>query len=120
MKDFGLVVRTMVRVMVAFIGFSFLLGQLFFGIFEWHSTIAGLGGLAAAGLMGLPVKSGPTLSKVGIIGGVAGLLGLGVDIYDYYANLNGSGNYYAWFLTLPYAAGIIFLMVAARRGLTLR
>ena len=116
MKDSSPGVHMVVRIGVAFIGFIFLFGQLFVGIFEWYSIMAGLGGLALAGLAGFPAARSPIFARIGIIAGAAALSGLGVDFHDYSANQATPGNYYPWFITLPYAAGIVFLMAAAGGG----
>lgn len=116
MKASGQGVSMVVRIGVAFIGVLFLFGQLFVGIFEWYSVVAGLGGLILAGLAGLAARRSPVFARIAIIAGAAALSGLGVDYYDYHANQAAPGNYYPWFITLPYAAGILFLMAAAAAG----
>ncbi|MBT8414283.1 MAG: hypothetical protein KJO30_08135 [Boseongicola sp.] len=60
------------------------------------------------------------LTNIGILGGCIALFGIGGGIYMHYTYYNSPGNYYAWFITLPFAAGIVFLMIAALRGFTLR
>ena len=120
MKDFGLVVSILVRIGVAFIGFTHLFAQIFFGSFGWIDTAVGLGSFAVAGLTGLPVKRQAILTKIGVFGGAVALLGIGAGIYMHYTYYDIPGNYYAWFITLPFAAAIVFLMVAAQRGVSLR
>ena len=120
MKDFGLAPSILVRILVAFIGFTNLLAQLFFADFDPMATAVGLGAFAVAGLTGLPVKRSDFLTRIGIFGGGVALLGIAGGIYAHYTYYDIPGNYYAWSITLPFAAGIIFLMVAAWRGHRLR
>ncbi|SMX22965.1 hypothetical protein BOA8489_01064 [Boseongicola aestuarii] len=120
MKDFGLVASILVRILVAFIGCTHLFAQLFFADFNPMATAVGLGAFAVAGLTGLPVKRSAFLTRIGIYGGCIALLGTAGGIYVHYAYYDTPGNYYAWFITVPFAAGSVFLMVAAWRGHTLR
>ena len=120
MKDLMLAINILARLGVGFIGFIHLFAQLFFGDFDWSSTAAGLGGMVLAAITGWPHRFRPSLDRIGLIGGVFALLGIGGGIYNYYAYYDIPGNYYAWFITLPYVAGIVFLMIATLRGQTLR
>ena len=120
LKDLALAINILVRMGVAFIGFIYLFSQLFFGDFQWPSTAAGLGGMVLAAITGWPHRLKTTLNRIGIVAGSIALLGVGAGVYNYYAYYNIPGNYHAWFITLPYTAGVIFLMIAAARGQTLR
>lgn len=120
MKDWRLALNILARIIAAFLGFIFLFGQLFFAIFELHSTAVGLGAFLLAGLTGWPVSVAVILNRIGLLGGLAVLVGLGVDVWDYYAHHNTPGNYYAWEMTIALALSTLYLMNAARRGEGLR
>ena len=120
MKDLDLALSILCRVVLAFMGVIFLFGQMFFATFEWHSTAMAVGAFLLAGLTGLPVGAGPKLTQIGLAGGAAALVATGVDIHAYYAAERSPGNYYAWFLILPFVGAAIFVMVTGARGQTLR
>ena len=120
MKDLMLVINILARLGVGFIGFIYLFAQLFFGDFQWSSTAAGLGGMVLAVITGWPHRLRSLLDRIGIIGGIVALLGVGAGVYNYYAYYNIPGNYHAWFITLPYVAGVTFLLIATVRGQSLR
>lgn len=120
MKDLDLVLNVICRLLVAFLAFIFLFGQAFVGNFEWFSTAAGIGGFAVAGLTGWPSRIGPLFNRIGIAGGALALIGVSFDIYDYYGFEQYPGNYYAWFIVLPFVCGIVYLMLMTLRGARLR
>ncbi|MBT8459234.1 MAG: hypothetical protein HKP37_09715 [Boseongicola sp.] len=59
-------------------------------------------------------------SKIGLAGGAIARTEVGFDIYDYYGFEQYPGNYYAWFLVLPFILGVFYLMNKALRGARLR
>ncbi|MBT8459233.1 MAG: hypothetical protein HKP37_09720 [Boseongicola sp.] len=52
MRDLGMAVNMICRILVAFLVVIFLFGQVFIGIPEWFATAVGDGGFAPAGLTG--------------------------------------------------------------------
>lgn len=93
------------RLIVLFVAIAgFLFGQLFNGVFSVAGTLAGVGGVLAAALA--PFRARTHLRRVVIAGCALGLAGAALDVYDYYSTSHVSGSYYAWFLTLPFAAGL--------------
>lgn len=101
------------RMIALFVGASFLLGQLFAGAFGLGGTLASAGGIVA----GLLAKWPPVAAARHAVTGACalGLAGVALDVYDYYSQTHLPGNYYAWFLTAPFVAAILFLAVAAQR-----
>ena len=90
---------------------GFLFGQIFVGAFSIGGTLAGVGGLLA----GLLVGSGSARARRAALAGSAiGLIGAALHVTEYYATANMPGNYYPWFLTLPFAAGLVLLGARSR------
>ena len=95
-------------VFVAMAGFLF--GQLFFGQFEINSTLAGGFGIIAVLTSSITKISSQLLNIIVMLCFVIALLGVGLHIYEYYANRPvNSGSYYPWILTGPYLVCIVFL-----------
>ncbi len=90
--------------------FGFIFGQLFAGDFNTGPTLAGLFGLVSGLLGGQFALKTRTRSQIIILCCVISLLGVGLDAYHYYAYLNSSGNYYAWFLIAPFSLFLIVLI----------
>jgi hypothetical protein len=84
---------------------GFLFGQFFFGAFSVAPTIAGVAGVVAGAMSGLIQKT-PRVAPVVVLAAAAGLIGVAMDAHHYYSELDISGNYYAWFLIGPFAAGL--------------
>lgn len=108
----GLIVAC--RVYVLFLAaFGFFLGQLFFASFKVGATMAGAAGIVV-GFMGAKLTqegaSGAWL-VVGIC--VFGLVGVGIDAFEYYSKHNIPGNNFGWFLIAPYCAALMFLSIPA-------
>jgi hypothetical protein len=102
------------QVVVLFVAIAgFLFGQVFNGVFSVAGTLAGAGGVLAAGLATFRART--LLRRVVIAGCALGLAGAALDVYDYYSTSHASGNYYAWFLTLPFAAGLVVIGYRAMR-----
>lgn len=95
------------RVYVVFCGASgFLLGQLFFGLFSWVATVAGVAGVAA-GLLGRRTATAARSFAIAIC--AAGVAGVAMDAFHYYTELHSPGNSYGWFLIGPYAVALAFI-----------
>lgn len=95
------------RVYLIFFGASgFLFGQLFFGQFSWAAMLAGVFGVAG-GLLGQRIAVELRLLTIAVC--AAGIAGVAMDAFHYYAELQSPGNYYAWFLIGPYAAALVFI-----------
>jgi hypothetical protein len=91
------------RIYVIFVAASgFLFGQLYFAIFEWPATIAGVFGLLSGGLSGKLAENSRPLSYAVIAFCLASLVGVVFDAYHYYTYLDIPGNYYAWIMIGPY------------------
>lgn len=114
MQTFVLVCRVYV-IFVAAPGFLF--GQLFFGRFDWPSTIAGISGVLSGSLSGRFIGSSRLRSNLVILLCLAGIAGVGFDAYEYCEKYDIPGNYYAWFMFGPYC---LFLMVLIANAAMLR
>lgn len=100
-----------VRGYVIFVAaFGFILGQLFFNNFAWGATLAGVFGLISGAFSGR--FSHKTRLRSGIIISccVISLVGVSLDAYNYYSNLNSSGNYYAWFMIAPFCFALLVII----------
>lgn len=96
-------------------GVGFLFGQLFAGHFSIAATITGIAGLACAigafSLSASPNKSVPWVRWAALFA----LLGVALDIFEYYMYLAIPGNYYPWFLVAPFVACIAWVGYIAHR-----
>ncbi len=103
------------RALVAFVAASgFLFGQLFFGTFELHATIAGVAGLLAVLLGLVPARAGKGPAALAALCCLAALAAAGVDVADYYRDYNpNSGSYYPWILVAPFCIGLLVLLFHA-------
>ena len=100
------------RACVAYVASAgFLFGQLFFGQFEIHATIAGACGLAMLILsISLAAKT-QLMTTITYFCGIMALGGASYDMAEYYLNVSpNSGSYYPWFLIVPYIISLVFLM----------
>lgn len=83
-------------------GVGFLFGQFFAGHFSVAATLAGGTGLAcsvgAVVLAARPVASASWVRWAAL----AAVLGVALDIAEYYVFSAIPGNYYPWFLVVPY------------------
>lgn len=93
---------------------GFLFGQLFFGTFEVGATLAGASGVAAGGLSWMN-EGKPQLWPLVVLCSTVGIVGVGLDAWRYYAELNIPGNDYAWFLIGPLVAALGLIGHAAWR-----
>lgn len=94
---------------------GFLFGQLFAGHFSVAASLAGGAGLVSA------VAAFKLASSAGWAAGWArwsallALLGVALDVLDYYLHLNIPGNYYPWLLAGPFIAALALIAVTAWR-----
>jgi hypothetical protein len=91
---------------------GFLFGQLFFGTFAVGATLAGASGVAAVFLSWLN-DGKPRLWPLVVLCSTAGIVGVGLDAWRYYTELNIPGSYYAWFLIGPYVVALVLIGQAA-------
>lgn len=83
---------------------GFLFGQLFAGHFSVAATLTGVAGLASSlGAFMLAATPGQSIPWVRW-SALLTLVGIALDIADYYMHLAIPGNYYPWFLVAPFAA----------------
>jgi hypothetical protein len=100
------------RYLAAFGGAVFLLGQAFAGEFSPGGMLAGIGGLTAGALAFVNLRS--RASTLLLAGCAVGLAGAALHAYEYYSTPHLQGNYYAWFITAPFALALVYLAVRAR------
>lgn len=81
---------------------GFIFGQMFFNHFAWGASIAGLFGIISGFLGGKFAHKTLLRSKTIITCCLLSLSGVALDAYNYYANLDIPGNYYAWPMIAPY------------------
>ena len=89
---------------------GFIFGQMFFNNFAWGATLAGVFGIISGFLGGKFARKTLLRSKAIITCCIISLGGVSLDAYNYYANLNSSGNYYAWFMIAPFCFILIFII----------
>lgn len=89
---------------------GFIFGQMFFNNFAWGATLAGVFGIISGILGGKFVHNSLLRSKTIIACCILSLCGVALDANNYYANLNSSGNYYAWFMIAPFCL-ILMLII---------
>jgi hypothetical protein len=105
------------RNVVLFVAIAgFLFGQVFNGVYSVAGMLGGIGGVLAGTLATL--TSRPVIRWVVMAGCVVGLAGAALHVYDYYSTPHVAGNYYAWFLTLPFGIGLIVILYRAMRERT--
>lgn len=106
------------RLLVLFVAVAgFLFGQLFNGVFSLGGMLAGIGGALAAGLAGREHR--PDAMRLVRLGSALGLTGAALHVYEYYSTSQIRGNYYPWFLTLPFAIGLLVLAHQTRRSVAI-
>jgi hypothetical protein len=108
----GLIVAC--RVYVLFLAvFGFFFGQLFFASFKVGATMAGLSGIVV-GFMGAKLTLEGISGAVLVVGlCVLGLVGVGIDAFEYYTKHNIPANDFGWFLIAPYCAALMVLGIPA-------
>jgi len=96
---------------VIFVAVSgFIFGQLFFNNFAWGATLAGVFGIISGVFSGKFTQKTLLRSKTIIACCTLSLCGVSLDAYNYYANLNSSGNYYAWFMIAPFCLALLLII----------
>lgn len=99
------------RIYLIFLAASgFIFGQIFFNNFAWGATLAGVFGIVSGFLGGKFARKTLLRSKIIIACCILSLGGVSLDAYNYYANFNSPGNYYAWFMIAPFCL-ILLLMI---------
>lgn len=96
-------------------GVGFLFGQLFAGHFSISATLTGLAGLASAYgallLQARPEQTPPWLRWAVLLS----LVGVALDVTDYYLHLAIPGNYYPWMLVAPFIACLVWVGYTAHQ-----
>lgn len=102
------------RCYVIFVGAAgFLLGSVFFNTFFVGALLAGLSGVAAA-VSDWFATGRPRINRAVPVLCAGGLIGVALDAFRYYTQLDFPGNYYAWPMIGPFAAALVLLGWAAR------
>jgi len=98
------------RILVIFCAASgYLFGQLFFGDFAWHATIAGVFGTLAGSLGGKFGMGRKENAYIVVVFCVLAIIGVIFDAYNYYTNSHAPGNYFGWFLKGPFIASLLVI-----------
>lgn len=85
---------------------GFLFGQLFAGHFSPAATLTGGAGVACAMAALRMATQGTWTARWVRWAAVCALAGVALDVADYYLYLDIPGNYYPWFLVVPFIACI--------------
>lgn len=109
----------MLVVCALFIAFQasvgFLFGQFFAGHFSLAATLAGCAGLACS-VGAIVLAANPTAQASWVRwAAIAALFGVGLDVASYWVYWAIPGNYYPWFLVVPYALCIARVGYTAQR-----
>ena len=92
-----------------FMGFEYLLGQLFFAIFDLTTTIAGVAGLLV-GIFSTKSNRADTGINIFIIAcSVLAVMGIAYNAFEYYTTTHSAGNYYPWLLHLSFVISIVIV-----------
>ncbi len=101
------------RVYVLFLAVALFFGQLYFSEFSLGSTMAGVAGLVVGGMAAKLIQEN-TSGAVVVTGVFAiGLIGIGIDAFEYYSKHNIPGNDFGWLLKGPYIIALSFLTIPA-------
>jgi hypothetical protein len=99
-----LVFARVYAVLVGAVGFLF--GQIFTGDFSLAALLAGVSGVAS-GLLGVPNTRVERGSAAVLC--VVGMVGVAMDAFRYYRDLQIPGSYYPWLLIGPFALALFFI-----------
>jgi hypothetical protein len=83
-------------------GAGFLFGQLFFGTFEIDASLAGFCGIIG-GVLAIVSRDKNKMNRIAVLCCITSLIGVLIDVYEYYYTDHVEGSYYAWFLVGPWA-----------------
>lgn len=101
----------LIRYVAGFFGVVFLFGQAFAGEFSLGGTFAAVGGIVAAALA---YRTSPAVLRSLLLAGCAvGVLGAVLHAWEYYSVPHVPGNYYAWFITAPFALSLVYIAYRA-------
>ncbi|RKZ71203.1 MAG: hypothetical protein DRQ48_04330 [Gammaproteobacteria bacterium] len=92
----GSAIMIAARIWSGYMGFNYIFGQLFFAMFDYSSTITGISGLLAAILASKKSRTNIKRNRFILVCCVLGVSGIIYGTYEYYAQNNSPGNYYAW------------------------
>ena len=102
---------TVIRGYVIFVAaFGFIFGQMFFNNFAWGASLAGVFGIISGIFGGKFAYKTLLRSKTIIACCILSLGGVSLDAYNYYANLDSPGNYYAWFMIGPFCFALLLII----------
>ena len=91
--------------------FGFLFGQLFTGAFSIGASVAGTSGVLSASLGWLSDRG--LTRHIVVLCSALGAAATLVRAYNYYAAATVPGGYYAWFLEMPFLAGLLAIGYSA-------
>jgi len=83
--------------------FGFLFGQLFAGHFTPGAGLAGIFGLFSALVETTRLQASPRCARAVALSCLLALLGVALDVW----------NYYAWILIAPFGAGLLLILFQA-------
>jgi hypothetical protein len=92
--------------------FGFLLGEFFSGDFSLGATAAGVGGILSGALSWLSDDSRPMRILI-VLSCAAAAAGVALNVYEFYEGPTLPGDYYAWFLMLPFVAALLAIGIRA-------
>lgn len=110
---FLLVIAGLFIALQAVVGFLF--GQLFAGHLSVAASLTGCAGLVSALIAFKLASSERWTAGWARWTPLLALLGVALDVADYYLHLNIPGNYYPWFLVGPFVGALVLVAATAWR-----